>query len=113
VFGFKFLGKARKTAARVSRKQELFIWAFAASLFANVVAFFGIGYFDQTVVAWYAIIVMITVVSRGVKPEPVLATKGNTSQYLPSVTDRTCAPMENAYPQVLMADRWNLEGGLI
>jgi hypothetical protein len=98
VFGFKFLGKARRIAARVSRKQELFIWAFAASLFANVVAFFGIGYFDQTVVAWYAIIVMIAVVSRGVKQGPVLTTNENTSQPLPSITDRTFAPIENAYP---------------
>lgn len=111
VFGFKFLGKARKTAARVSRKQELFIWAFAASLFANVVAFFGIGYFDQTVVAWYAIIVMIAVVSRTVKKDPVLAANENTTQYLPSITDRTYAPMQSAHPQVLVADRCNLEGG--
>jgi hypothetical protein len=98
VFGFKFLGKARKIAARVSRKQELFIWAFAASLFANVVAFFGIGYFDQTVVAWYAIIVMIAAVSRSVKQEPGLATKEDSHQYSPSITDITYAPIENAHP---------------
>jgi hypothetical protein len=29
-------------------------------MFANVVAFFGISYFDQTIVAWYALLAMIS-----------------------------------------------------
>ena len=62
VFGFRYLGKARKAASK-DRKQELFVWAVGASLFANVVAFWGIGYFDQTVVAWYAIVAMISAAS--------------------------------------------------
>lgn len=95
VLSFKFLGKARRTAARVSRKAELFIWAFAASLFANVIAFFGIGYFDQTVVAWYAIIAMIAVVARRVQQEPAFAANENVVQYLPSMADRASAQAES------------------
>ena len=57
VFGFRYLGKARRTEP--DRKQQAFIWALGASLFANVVAFFGISYFDQTIVAWYALLAMI------------------------------------------------------
>lgn len=57
VFGFSYVGKARRSAG--DRKQQLFIWAIGASLFANVVAFFGISYFDQTIVAWYALLAMI------------------------------------------------------
>jgi hypothetical protein len=71
VFGFKYVGIARR-AAEGNRRQELFIWALGASLFANVVAFFGISYFDQTVVAWYAILSMIcasTAVARSAKRE--------------------------------------------
>jgi hypothetical protein len=72
VLGFRYLGNARKVAdASVDKKQELFLWAFGASLFANVVAFFGIGYFDQTIVAWYAILSMIcatTALAKNTQP---------------------------------------------
>ncbi len=72
IFGFKYLGRARK-AFGGDRKRELFIWAMGSSLFANVVAFFGIGYFDQTIVAWYALMAMIsaaTLVPRSVQRKP-------------------------------------------
>jgi hypothetical protein len=68
VFGFRYLGKSREAAAaREDRKQELFIWALAASLFSNVVAFIGISYFDQTIVAWYAILAMISTMTWSVR----------------------------------------------
>jgi len=74
ILGFRYLGNARKAAdAAGDKKQELFVWALCASLFANVVAFFGIGYFDQTIVAWYAILAMIcttTMCVRNAQPEP-------------------------------------------
>lgn len=72
VFGFKYLGRARK-ACRKNRNQELFFWAMGSSLFANVVAFLGIDYFDQTIVAWYAFMAMISVAALGarkVQPKP-------------------------------------------
>lgn len=60
VYGFKKLGQARTSAAAEgNRRAELFIWALSAALFANIVAFFGISYFDQTMVAWYALLAMI------------------------------------------------------
>jgi len=65
VFGFKYLGRERKAATR-DRRQELFIWAMGAALFANAVAFFGIAYWDQTIVVWYALLAMI----------PIAATSG-------------------------------------
>jgi hypothetical protein len=58
VYGFKYLGGARRAAAK-DKKTALFIWALGSALFANVVAFFGISYFDQTMVAWYALLAMI------------------------------------------------------
>jgi hypothetical protein len=66
VFGFKYLGRARKIF-RQDGSQELFIWAMGSSLFANVVAFFGIGYFDQTIVVWYALMAMICAVVLAAK----------------------------------------------
>jgi len=65
IFAFKYIGKARRLAS--SKREELFVWALGAALFANVVAFFGIGYFDQTIVAWYALLAMIPVVAYSLR----------------------------------------------
>lgn len=62
VVGFKYIGRARR-AAEADKNEELFIWALGACLFANLVAFFGISYFDQTIVGWYAVLAMIAAVT--------------------------------------------------
>jgi hypothetical protein len=54
---FARLGDARKRAK--DKKQEWFLWFLGATLFANVVAFFGVNYFDQLRMAWFALIAMI------------------------------------------------------
>jgi hypothetical protein len=66
VFAFQYVGATRKTVQR-DRKLELLVWAMGAALFANVVSFFGISYFDQTIVAWYALLVMIPVTALAVR----------------------------------------------
>jgi hypothetical protein len=85
VLGFKYLGKARR-AYKWKRSQELFIWAMGSSLFANAVAFIGIGYFDQTIVVWYALIAMICATAfaarsaqRNATPEVALAESHSNS----------------------------------
>lgn len=62
VYGFKFVGRTRRAVAK-DKKHSLFIWAIGSALFANVVAFVGISYFDQTVVGWYALLAMISAVA--------------------------------------------------
>lgn len=62
VFGFKYLGIARKDS-KGNKKQQLFFWALGSALFAHVVGFFGISYFDQSMVAWYALLAMISAVA--------------------------------------------------
>jgi len=60
VYCFKGLGLARKVAeidGDAARARGF--WALGAALFANIVAFFGITYFDQTQIAWYALLAMI------------------------------------------------------
>jgi hypothetical protein len=67
---FGRLGTARKLVEG-DRKQEWFIWCFCAALVAHVVAYFGIGYFDQMQLAWYALLAIIAVVVLEAVPSPV------------------------------------------
>lgn len=60
VCAYKKVGRARKLAQH-DRKTERLIWALGVAVFANTVAFFGITYFDQSVIAWYALLVMISI----------------------------------------------------
>jgi hypothetical protein len=54
---FAKLGNARKRTT--SQKQEWLLWFLGSAVFANVVAFFGVNYFDQSKMAWFALISMI------------------------------------------------------
>jgi hypothetical protein len=56
---FKKLGRARKAVA-ARRKQQWLIWLFAAALFAQAMAYFGIDYFDQSKYVWYLLLVMLS-----------------------------------------------------
>ena len=56
---FAALGKAAKRAGHDRREQWL-LWCCGAALFSHVVAYFGIGYFDQMQFAWYALLAIIT-----------------------------------------------------
>jgi hypothetical protein len=58
VCGFSQLGKARKASEGNDAKQR-FYWVLGAALFSNTVAFFGISYFDQIIVAWYTLLAFI------------------------------------------------------
>ena len=70
VYGFKYLAKARQRV-RAEKKASLFMWACSAALFANVVAFFGISYWDQTMASWYALLAMISALALVPKSKPV------------------------------------------
>ena len=76
VYGFRIVGAARKSAEK-SRRDARLIWAIGVALFANTVAFFGIVYFDQSIIAWYALLAIIALVptfvpvSRIAPPQPV------------------------------------------
>ncbi len=58
VYAFKYLGNARK-AAEENRSLALYYWALCSALFANAVAFFGISFWDQTIVVWYGLLAII------------------------------------------------------
>lgn len=78
VVGFRRIGNARKAVEGDQRKEWL-IWIFGAALFGQIMAYFGIDYFDQTKFVWYALLVMISVVtlvsSTSVAPIPATVPK--------------------------------------
>jgi hypothetical protein len=57
---FRRLGKVRRRVGRFELRAEWFFWLLNAALVANVVAFWGISYFDQTRVAWFLLLAMIS-----------------------------------------------------
>ncbi len=62
VYCFKRLGIARKAAGRDHRR-AWFLWLFGVALFSNLIAFFGISYFDQSRIYWYVLLAMVVAVS--------------------------------------------------
>jgi hypothetical protein len=78
VYCFKALGRAR-AAKTGDPGGERYLWVLGAALFSNLVAFFGISYFDQTTVSWYALLAFIASSTTAVL-KPVLETvSGRTS----------------------------------
>jgi hypothetical protein len=58
VYAYKIIGAARKRAELAAQDERL-IWALGSTLLATTVAFFGIVYFDQSFLSWYALLAMI------------------------------------------------------
>ena len=52
------IGNARKLVEGEPR--EWFFWLLGAAMFANLVAFFGVNYFDQSKVGWFMLLAMIS-----------------------------------------------------
>ena len=88
VLGFQRIGAARKLSVS-DPYSERRLWMLGACLFANLVAFVGITYFDQTQVAWFALLAMISSITqipqkcRG----PGVQRCGNWSEQSVSVAD--------------------------
>jgi hypothetical protein len=68
IYCFKELGRTRKYVAG-DRVVERGVWSLGAALFSNIVAYFGITYFDQTIIAWYALLAIIGAATvRSIRP---------------------------------------------
>lgn len=60
VIGFKRIGRAQMLT-KDDPNNECLLFALGATLFSNAVAFLGIIYFDQSAIAWYLTLVLISV----------------------------------------------------
>ena len=68
---FSRIGTARN-AVDGDRRREWFFFALGAALFSHCVAFFGISYFDQTRVMWFALLaIIVTSTAPYLVKEPV------------------------------------------
>jgi len=91
IIGFKRIGRARKLSENeTGTGNERLLWAMGVTLFSNCIAFLGIIYFDQSAVAWYLTLVMISVMTalvlgenRSAPPETVAALSTRHSARLP------------------------------
>jgi len=70
VYGYKYVGWARQ--AITEKKEQLFLWALGASLFAYTMAFIGVSLWDQSILEWYMLLAMI-----GAVAVPLLQTAKN------------------------------------
>ncbi len=59
VYAYKRIGKSRRLTG-LSRNDEHLVWAIGSCLFANTVGFFGIVYFDQSVLLWCTLLAMVS-----------------------------------------------------
>ncbi|MCC6586646.1 MAG: hypothetical protein IT168_08005 [Bryobacterales bacterium] len=60
VLCFTYLGNARQVAYVANKRtREWHLWLLGVTLFSNVIVFFGISYFDQTQIYWYALLAII------------------------------------------------------
>lgn len=69
VLAYGMVGRAWRAAGQEMGEARL-IWALGAALFANMTGFFGIIYWDQSIVGWYALLVMISAASVWTSERP-------------------------------------------
>jgi hypothetical protein len=61
VCAFKFVGLTWRTMAEIGEPvaNQIFVWGLGAALFAHVVSYISVSYFDQNFVNWYLLLAMI------------------------------------------------------
>jgi hypothetical protein len=62
----KRIGKGRRVVA--GNSQEWLMWFLGAALFAHLVSFFGVNYFDQSKVSWFALLAIISAATLQLQP---------------------------------------------
>lgn len=61
---FSLVGRALKETANAPLRQRRFLWAIGCTLFAHVMSFLSVSYFDQNVVNWYLLLAVIAISAR-------------------------------------------------
>jgi hypothetical protein len=61
VIAFSIVGTAMRAVRLESRCSHLLLWAVGSALFAHVITFLGVPYFDQNIVNWYLVLAFASV----------------------------------------------------
>jgi hypothetical protein len=76
VIGFSYLGTALRAAKTAPKRYRLLLWSIGVALFAHVVSFFGVSYFDQNIVNFFLTLAIIaTAFQRRPDRQPVCVSK--------------------------------------
>jgi hypothetical protein len=62
VVSFSAIGRAVRGMRGKSRRTELLLWTLGAAIFAHVISFMSVSYFDQNIVSWYLLLAIIATV---------------------------------------------------
>jgi hypothetical protein len=101
---FAGLGRARKLAVR-NRNEAWFFWCLGAALFAHIIAFFGMSYFDQMQFSLYFLVAIISVsVSVAIrkpirKVAPAQGLWASESESVPTEDPQIVSPAIEATPE--------------
>ncbi|HEX4642141.1 MAG TPA: hypothetical protein VH161_01695, partial [Candidatus Acidoferrales bacterium] len=91
-YSFGKLGRARK-AVEGDRDKEWYFWLIGCALFSHVIGFFGISYFDQSRMSWFALLVIILAATA-----PVLAPNAKPVELQPDGAPLNAVPEEPPHP---------------
>jgi hypothetical protein len=64
VIGFSYLGTAIRAGGSEPKQYRLLLWSVGVCLFAHVVSFLGVSYFDQNIVNWFLILAIVATAFR-------------------------------------------------
>jgi hypothetical protein len=71
VRAYRYLGLAMQRVRGISPDVEMLLWSFGAALYATIINFFSVSYFDQIYMVWYLLLAMISSASFDIlKAEP-------------------------------------------
>ncbi len=91
VYAFQYLGRARLSSD--DRNERRFLWTVGCALLAHVTAFFGLSYFDQLIVCWYALLAIIAAVAvPSTRGEPQASEKLPLAEPAWAEEHAPCAP---------------------
>ena len=67
VLGFRAIGKALKILENQPFSVKITLWSMGAALFAHVMSFMAVSYFDQIIVSWYFLLAAISTANSQTK----------------------------------------------
>ena len=100
---FAAMGKGARFARH--KNDTWMYWCFGSAVFAHVVTFFGVSYFDQVQLAWYALIAMISLLSTASQTRVAAAPPVVTTPWSEKMEDDRQEPVTHAAPDLAHSSR--------